>query len=354
MGGALSQPIVFRQPRPPRNSTTGVSVAGATECRRCELELGNNVSTSVVTIQRVGDPKKYSSQPGFELAPGKLLITPDKPFELRFNGQPFTVSYMTIYRPSPIRVENIQADAVLSLNDYHTAPSHVVLIPLAASNTFGLGANFVDRIMANVAGLDENDKSLSVTVGNDWTMTSVLPTAQNAQGKVVVSVPYFKWSAGELVETLVRKFWFLEWYAWRPRASDTTTILLKDPVSISALTSTYLQLLPYVPSEKGAPDPSPAYVYQKGKCLTCANKPRVDPAKLEELKEQAVKSAFEPSMLVDALIWASIVLVSVVAIFFALDLSLKGYEQPIVKFVISAVGWLIKPRPRPGTPPESQ
>jgi hypothetical protein len=347
MGGGISLPHVIRQPRPGRQSSSvGLSVAGASECKRCELELGNNVSTSVVTIQRVGDPGKYARQPGFDLAAGKLLITPDKPFEFRFNGRSFTVNYMTIYRPSPIRVENVQADAVLSLNDYHTAPSHVILIPLSTSNIFGTGANFVDRIMANVNGIDEDDKPLSVSVGNDWTLTSVLPTAQNAKGKVVVSVPFFKWSGTELVEKMLQDYWFVRVYGWRPREGDTTTIMLKDPVAVSALTATYLQLLPYVPSEKGAPDPSPGYVYQKGKCLTCVNKPKIDPVKLEELQEQATKAAFDPSILVKAVTGAIIGAAVLVAIFFGLDLALKGWGESAIQGVFMAMKWLITPRPR--------
>ncbi len=350
MGGAFSEPIVFRQPRPSRAAgIAGVSVAGAQGCKKCELELGNNVSTSVVTLQRVGDVNKYTRQPGFDLAPGKLLITPDKPFEFRFNGTSFTVNYMTIYRPSPIRVENIQADAVLSLNDYHTAPSHVILIPLSTANTFGLGANFVDRIMANVSGLAEDDTPISVSVGNDWTLNSVLPTAQDKSGKVLVSVPYFKWSGGELVEKLIKEFWFLKWYGWVPREGDTTTILLKDPVAVSGLTAAYLQGLPYVPSDKGAPAPMPGYVYQPGKCLTCANKPRVDPAKLEEIQAMATKPPqLTPEGMGEVLMWFGVA----VAIFFALDIALRGSDQPVIFFIISAMKWLVTPRQRPGTPPD--
>lgn len=347
MGGGVSLPIERRQPRPARQSqSTGVSVAGATECKRCELELGNNVSTSVVTIQRVGNPAQYARQPGFELAAGKLLITPDKPFEFRFNGQSFTVNYMTIYRPSPIRVENIQADAVLSLNDYHTAPSHVILIPLSTSNTFGLGANFVDRIMANVHGIDEDDKPLAISVGNDWSLTNVLPTAQDKSGKVVVSVPYFKWSGTELVEKLIQDYWFLKFYGWRPREGDTTTIMLKDPVAVSGLTATYLQLLPYVPSDKGAPSPSSAYVYQKGKCLTCTNKPRIDPVKLEELQKAASTSKVSPSDLIIAGWTALGAFLIVAAIFFGLDLALKGWGESAIMAVFTAVKWLVMPRPK--------
>jgi hypothetical protein len=348
MGGAFSEPIIFRQPRPPRaSSVAGVSVAGASGCKQCVLELGNNVSTSVVTIQRVGDPNKYTKQPGFELAPGKLLITPDKPFEFRFNGTAFTVSYMTIYRPSPIRVENIQADAVLSLNDYHTAPSHVILIPLSTANTFGVGANFVDRIMANVTGLAEDDTPMSVSVGNDWTLNSVLPTAQDKSGKVSVSVPFFKWSGSEMVEKLLKKFWFLEWYGWVPREGDTTTILLKDPVAVSGLTSAYLQALPYVPSEKGAPGPMPGYVYQQGKCLTCASKPRVDPAKLEELQSVAKAPVLDPKIIDYFLIGIGTLVVA----FFAIDFALKGWGESGIHGVYTAMKFLIMPRPKPGVAP---
>jgi hypothetical protein len=164
----------------------------------------------------------------------------------------------------------------------------------------------------------------------------------------VVSVPYFKWTGGELVEKLINKWWFLEWYGWRPREGDTTTILLKDPVAVSGLTSAYLQGLPYVPSDKGAPGPMPGYVYQQGKCLTCTNKPRIDPAKLEELQAMATKPPqLSPEWMGEFLMWLGVA----IAIFFAFDIALKGWDQPVVFGVFSAMKWLLTPRQKPGTAP---
>lgn len=276
------------------------------------------------------------------------MIIPDQPFDLRFNNESFKVNYMTIYRPSPVRVENVQADAVLSLNDYHTAPSHVVLIPLSSSNTFGAAGNFVDRIMQNIQGLDADDKPLAVSVGNDWSLTNVLSAAQDSQGRNVVRVPFFKWNTNELVETQLRKIGNTEWYGWRPRpGTGTTTIMLKDPVPISLLTMTYLQLLPYVPSSAGAPNPPPYYVYQKGKCLTCANKPKVDPAKLEELRVKEASEGLNPLLIVQVIFGIIAGAVALIGIYYGLDWAMSGTGQSAIGGVLMAVRWLIMPKPKP-------
>jgi hypothetical protein len=38
-----------------------------------------------------------------------------------------------------------------------------------------------------------------------------------------------------------------------------------------------------------------------------------------------------------------------VAIFFALDIALKGADQPVIFLIISAMKWLVTPRQKPGT-----
>ena len=358
MGGAPSrEATVTRYPKPSQQYASNVSVAGALDCSNCVLELGQNLSTSVVTIQRIGDVKKYQQTGEFPVGKGKLLITLDKPFEFRFNGKPFTVSYMTLYRPSPIRIENIQADAVLSLNDYHTQSSHVILVPLSSSNTFGEAGNFVDRIMQSVQGLDEDDKPLAVTVGNDWTINKVLPTTQEKGGKNVVSVPYFRWQTAQLKETLVIDQPWQKVYAWLPPPGEgITTIMLKDPIPISLLTMTYLQLLPYVPSASGAPGASPLYLYKPGKCLTCVNRPTVDPAKLEDLKKKAADSrGVNPIMIVQIAFGIIAGAVALIGIYYGLKWALSGTGQSLGGGVLSAVRWLIMPKEKkPGVAPPAQ
>jgi hypothetical protein len=134
---------VDREPEPkPVNKIDGLSRAvvdaNNLHCLDCKLKVPANASaSSVMLTRRTGD--KFS-----ELS--KVFIKPSLPFTLNYRGTDHTVDTMTLYYPSPIRIENVQHDAILSLGDPSVDSTLVILIPLVASNEANAGTAFLDRI----------------------------------------------------------------------------------------------------------------------------------------------------------------------------------------------------------------
>lgn len=276
----------------------------------------------------------------------KMFIRPDKPIQLKFSGQEFTVSEMSIYRPCPIRVENIQADAVLSLNDYSTpGATHVILIPISAGVSFGPAGDFIGRVMQNVNAfvMDEATKQfapIEMPTGNDWAITRLLPTG--SENNVVASA-YFTWTSGEFTPTVISESANHVHRGWEQKGG-ITTIMMKDAALVSYMTSTYLAMLPYAPSADSAPPPPSQYRFKKGECLTCPGSPAVDPAKLEEMQEEAKKKFLQPSTIVKALIVLIMALAGTIAIYFAVSWALDGTLSSIMGYVLAAMKWLVMPR----------
>ncbi len=276
----------------------------------------------------------------------KMFITPDKPIELKFNGTTFTVSEMSIYRPCPIRVENIQADAVLSLNDYSTpGATHVVLIPISAAVSYGPAGDFIGRVMQNVNAfvMDEATKQyapIQMPTGNDWAITRLLPTG--SENNIVASA-YFTWTSGAFSRVKLSESASHVRYGWEQK-NGITTIMVKEPALVSYATSTYLTMLPYAPSSESAPPPPSLYKFKKGECLTCPGTPAVDPAKLEEMQEETKKKLFQPSTLVKGLIVFIMSVAGAIAIYFAVSWALDGTLSSIMGYVLKAMEWLVMPR----------
>ena len=456
MGGGSSRPArqqlpaaVRRReeedPRPTADTTSGISLSQAQKCTRCDLRIGANASTSVVTLTRavdltesdeltkedvcpsavrieangrsnlynrtVGTANEFkelwcvihvngrdvtefhrfggpniaqcgldgfteasrtsngnnrqriyctgngdyyyvqtneapNSGSGQYIPNKKLFIRPDKPFQMSFNGTSFAVTQMAIYRPSPIRIDNIQADAVLSLNDYSDpSATHVVLIPIASGVTYGAAGDFIGRVMENLNAFTMNETTkqynpLTIPVGNDWSLTNVLPTGRG-QDNNEVSVGYFQWTSGELeryprIETpsLIR-------WGWRQKAGGVTTIMAYEPIRVSYATSTYLSMLPYAPSAESAPPPNSGYVFREGACLTCADRPSVDPAQLEKMKEDAKNAFLDPVKVIAALVALITAIAGFIATYYAISWVLDGGGRFLLDGTMGFSKWFV-------------
>ena len=292
---------------------------------------------------------------GGERAANKLFITPDKPFELTFDGKKITVTKMALYRPSPVRVENIQADAVLSLNDYSDpAAKTVILLPISAAITYGTPGEFVGRIAENVNSFTINEATgqynpVNVPVGNDWSLTKVLEVAGGTNGQVAGG--FFKWEGGDYERYVKYSDRSVIHYGWRAPRNGVTTILMKDPIAVSYLTSTYLAMLPYAPSSESAPPPSSNYVYKSPICTNCKGPPKFDPAKIESLKD-SMKPPVSPLDIVKWFGATLAVMVVLGVIYLALDLALQGNGQFLRGLSVSISEYLVMPRKRPAAPPQ--
>lgn len=162
----------------------------------CEqVQLSSEDAATMTKIEEYDEGKlrsvriQQSSSGGFS-ANTKAKITPSIPFQLRFSaaGQPavdIPIRNMTLYHPCPIRIESVQPDAVLSLNDPSFGnPDYVILVPLVAKNVPSPSVNFLQKILSQTRTVAMPDPSSGQYIGRD------IPTGQN-------------WKLNQLFETVV-------------------------------------------------------------------------------------------------------------------------------------------------------
>jgi hypothetical protein len=135
-----------------------------------------------VTVNRIQSEKSG----GFS-ASTKALITPSIPFKMRLsaagNTREVTIKNMTLYHPCPLRIEGIQYDAVLSLNDPFKADSEfVVLLPIVGANKPSPSADFLGKIMSQVVSVSAPDPASGrylerdISTGTDWSLRKLFNT----------------------------------------------------------------------------------------------------------------------------------------------------------------------------------
>lgn len=283
MGGQQSRPSPPPPPPPPPPPEPTTRESGAQFCERImftdedarrvnsieDLEKNSDKLQSI-QIQRVSI-RSYSSST-------KLNLVPSIPFKFRFNGQDIDVRRMTLYHPCPVRIENRQYDAVLSLNDpVDTSASHIVLIPLeGVSVGGGPSANFFGKIASYIPGIlkpnsDGVYESIDVPTGANWDLTNIIQTQPEGTVNTVKS-GYFVWT-GEptferflkgrvpapltLPDTLV--------YGWRRSGGRTPTyIMMQYPSKIGSFDLQTIRMLPVTPAPEAIhPIPS-TYYYKPG------------------------------------------------------------------------------------------
>jgi hypothetical protein len=304
----------------------------------------------------------------------KLFIIPDKPFNITYDGVDHAIRKMTIYRPCPYRIENVQADAVLSLNDYSDVEAtFVALIPLSAQVRYGKPGDFVGRVMQNVNGFVPNEETnqfhpLTIPVGHDWQLTNVLEATQDPAPKKevdpkqptpnTVTGAFFTWTTKRYEESEVSRNTItgadgkketLIKYDWKEVAGKSIrTVLFEKPAGISYLTSTYLQLLEYAPSADSAPGlPLPKEIaYRKAKCTTCESGFRDNYEDVEAVLQQS-KDLLDPKTLAFMISTFLVMAIALLAIYFALDSALGGNGRFFMSGPISVAGWLAGPSTSP-------
>lgn len=147
------------------------------------LKIPANVSVSSVTLtRRTG--QEDGTNPNYSPL-SKVFIKLSMPVSLSYTNNPegsldmitTSADTMTVYYPSPLRIENVQHDAVLSIGDAALGSDLVILIPLAASNDTNPGTAILDRIapfirstlggteVKNTRAIDQTQGAQPVTVG---------------------------------------------------------------------------------------------------------------------------------------------------------------------------------------------
>lgn len=201
----------------------------------------------------------------------------------------FQVKTMTLYHPCPVRVENVQYDAVLSLNDPGDPDTEVVvLVPLRGSNRGGDSEDFFNKFVKQVSTVSQPDPvtglyaSADVSTGNAWNVKDIftLKPVKNddgtwkaapdektpPEGPYVYNNPapvanaYFTWVAASTYKRkVVTNTPTLLKYGWTPDGREVRYFMLSNPVSIGNSDLTILRRnLPQTPAERAIhPIPNP-------------------------------------------------------------------------------------------------
>jgi hypothetical protein len=290
MGGSSSrfETIVLPKPTTPTTgitiSTSKPCVANCSQCPEgepktkdcctpCSLLVPANVSSSAVILSRTSTasstcPQGWSTnkfsvpRDGYEgectkdgtkilLGTGpfssstKLFIKPTIPFKIMMNGKAHDISTLTLYHPSPVRIENVQHDAVLSLGDPSVGSPFVVLIPIVSSSLGGPAANFVGKIVSQMASFITTDTTtppeVSVSTGADWNLSSVIPVGERSLAKG----SFFTWIGGAYEQYRSPKSTFYRTILdWKPMKPETTYVLMAEPIKVNPTDLTEIMRLP--------------------------------------------------------------------------------------------------------------
>jgi len=188
----------------------------------------------------------------------KARFTPSIPFKMVYGGQEFTVSTMTLYHPCPLRIENVQSDAVLSLNDPSFGnPSHIVLIPLVGRNSADLSVSFLNKIAPEVITVSAEDPASGqyltrdIPTGANWTLSKLFGISAGKGAALEVANGYYQWTGMPALERVRKETPGTITYAWEPTGRPSPKyIMLDTPVAMSPSDlATVTQRLPITPPE---------------------------------------------------------------------------------------------------------
>lgn len=151
---------------------------------------------------------------------------------------------MTLYHPSPVRIENVQHDAVLSLNDPSdevTGGDTVVLIPLVGANTGANSEVFFNKIVKHITSLSAPDDitglfpRIDVPTGSDWSIKDVFWLGPpDGNGYAPVQDSYYSWDG---LPTFNRKVLSQNAseikFGWEKSVNEVRYFMIGQPVNIS-------------------------------------------------------------------------------------------------------------------------
>ena len=190
--------------------------------------------------------------------------------------KPITIRSMTLYHPSPIRVENVQHDAVLSLNDPSdevNGEDTVILIPLKGSNLGSASESFFNRIVTHTIGLAQPNTAtglfdkVDVPTGSDWSLASLFWLGEpDGDGFAKIEDSYYSWDGLPTFDRAKTGTTYFDenfrrvfkWnapaaitYGWNKSDSSVRYFMVGSPVNISMTDLSILtrNLPPTVPEE---------------------------------------------------------------------------------------------------------
>jgi hypothetical protein len=229
----------------------------------CEqISISEEDSTKVKKIGDVTDDKLQSvriqkvSSGGFS-SDTKAKLTPSIPFKLSFMGQEITVKTMSVYHPCPLRIEGVQPDAVLSLNDpsFDDGSGYIILVPLIAKNSADPSIEFFDRVLPQINALMAPEATgqyitRNIATGTNWSLTKVFSTSKGTGDSLEVQSGYYEWKGMPALERVREDGNNTITYSWKESGKPSPRyIMLDTPVGISSSSlSSITQSLPVTPT----------------------------------------------------------------------------------------------------------
>lgn len=369
---SVARAVIAPAPPPP---ITNLAVGESGDGSRTSLHIGQGISSSSVTIQR-RSLRANATSDAFWSESTKLLIVPSIPFPMKFVTDAGTVdtpvSMMTLYHPCPLRIENVQYDAVLVLND----PSGlaydrvVVIIPLQGSIRSGRPAAFVGKIAPFLPGAVVPEKGkgsepLPVATGNDWVLTDVLPVVPSRR-------------AGNMPEVAG------DFFTWMGGGGLRRYVMMKQPLEINTRDLQTIRTLPITPPSTAIDQPPgyyptrrlvfykpvPPAALQAGTSAAVNNVARaagvgcasVPPRRenfangcnpLEHIAQPSGTFRLDSGQVITMLSTLVGIIAGVIAVYFALKMSVDPKYGKIVGALGAKIGKLLSgvtPRPPPAAP----
>ena len=210
----------------------------------------------------------------------KAFFKPSLPFQFTFNGININVTDITVYHPCPLRVQDQQADAVISLNDPSSASNQIILIPITAGDVNTPSAKFFNRLMNRITVIAMPDpstgqfQSTDLQTGTKWGLSQLFETNKLENTKEVsLKNGFFAWEALPPLEKYVSSASMTKIvYSWRPKSNSPRPlyVMLEKPlpVNVSDL-RTLMASIPVTPWEDAIHPVGLQVVYKQGPPPNC-------------------------------------------------------------------------------------
>lgn len=197
------------------NMSRGITIADSQECASCSLSFPENNTSSAAGMSRDVNT---------------IVLRPFVPFAATFNDQQFSFSELRLFHPAPMKIEGVQADAVLQC----VGENLMIFIPLKRSASSSSSLSFLNT----VAGQLDPSTSGGLGIVNSTTGAYEQPNLATGQAWSISNLvsgsdPYFTW-VNSTLEQYVRADLACDRYlGWRSRAG-AQVIYFQNPVGILA------------------------------------------------------------------------------------------------------------------------
>lgn len=217
----------------------------------CErVELSSEESQKLTGIAQF-DPRKLRSvriqkmaSEGFS-ANTKVKFTPSIPFQIRISNKGvgnkgvetvnIIIKTMTLYHPCPLRIEGVQPDAVLSLNDpSFDDPSHVVLIPLVGRNDQSPSVGFLQKIVPESVTVSQTDPASGQYIGRDistganWSLSKLFNIEPTTENNFDVMNGYYRWKGMPALKRVSTTRGNTITFSWEPSGIEPPQYIMLD------------------------------------------------------------------------------------------------------------------------------